>query len=414
MPTTSELVFYAIINYIPYTLLALYPFKSVLRFSKAKTALLVCFFTVAVASLFVIGYNLGQSFHLYSTYIITIICFGFYFLAVKSRLGRMLFNLFMIKNFANFVVITAKCVEGFLFPKTIGTAYHWTNSLCVTLVLIPVFPFIMGIVKNYFSKQIRDSINPQVWKYLWLIPVFFYGIWMYVFYYSPSESPLQLALKPSMSIFMVVFTAGQILIYICIARLVIIFNRTTLLEEENNRLESQALQYRTIQDRIHEISKIKHDLRHQLVTLCNYADANEYDKLKDYLHQYVESIPDNKISYCSNPTLNMLLVFYAQRCHEEGISCNINLNIPDKIALSDSEITVLFGNLMENAVDACKTVFGDERYINVAGKQIQGQLVLAFENSYNNEIKIDNSGAMISTKHSGLGIGIACAGTASG
>lgn len=97
MPNIFELIAYAVINYIPYMILALLPFKTALRFSKTKTAVIFYSFSATIIFLFIHGYNLGNPYHVASTYLITLLSIAFYFLCVKSRWGRMLFNLFMIK-----------------------------------------------------------------------------------------------------------------------------------------------------------------------------------------------------------------------------------------------------------------------------------------------------------------------------
>ena len=172
MPDIFELITYAFINYIPYMVLALIPFKTTLRFSKAKTSIFFAVFSVTIIWVFVHCFYLGEPHHTLSTYTITAISIIFYFVCVKSRWGRMLFNLFMIKNIANFVVIVGKCLEGKIFPNTIYTMYHWTNSLCMLIIMAIIAPAIISIVNTYFTKKIRDAINPSIWRYLWLIPLF--------------------------------------------------------------------------------------------------------------------------------------------------------------------------------------------------------------------------------------------------
>ena len=210
---------------------------------------------------------------------------------------------------------------------------------------------------------------------------------------------------------MMIFLAGQMLTYICIAKFVIQHNKVSLLEEENYRLSEQYHQYYSIQNRIQEISKYKHDMRHQLVTINNYVERGEYDELKKYLQKYATTeLLDDKILYCGNVTLNMLLVYYAQRCKHDNIPFKVILKIPNDFLLSDSDITVLFGNLLENAVDACTAITNEsERFISLTGKTFQNKLIFVIENSFKNTFNMANDGAIHSTKHSGYGIGTASA-----
>ena len=319
----------------------------------------------------------------------------------------MLFNLFMIKNIANYVVVLSKWLEGVIFPGRTDTQFSWTCSLCMFLIMLPTAPIVIRITNKFFTQDIRDNIDPSVWRSLWLVPLFFYAIWKYSFFFQPDASPTEIALRPSSAIFMIIFICAQFLSYICIAKLVISFNSAAMLQVENHSLADQAMQYRSIQEKVHEISKVKHDMRHQLVMLSNYADSGEYEKLKVYLHSYIDSFPDSRIQYCSNMPLNTMLVYYAQKCQEKNINFRTDLRIPADIVLSDLDATVVFGNLLKNAADACSEIAERERRITVKGKLIQNQMVFVVTNTFSNPFIQDETDAVISTKHDGYGIGIA-------
>ena len=407
MLTVTEQVLYAVFNYLPYILLALYPFRNSLRYSKRITALLVTAVILLNVSLQLVG-RFTQNFYIeILCYIATLLGFVFYFWAVKVVWGQLLFNLLAISNISYFIVSISKCIEGQLFPDMALQGYRWTFTLIMVIVqliiLLPLFP----ILNKYYFKRVNNSSNLYVWRYLWLVPATFYLIWYYSFYHASVKSSLEVAMDPTNAFFQSFIFIGQLLNYCCTAKMVSSYANGLALEEENHHLAMQSLHYKYVQERINEIRVIKHDMRHHLTVLCSYADSGDYESLTSYLHEYTTMLPeDGSIVYCSNPTLNMLLVYYAQLCKSTNISFDAKLGIPSSLPLSDSELAVLFGNLLENAYDACKVQMSTKRCMCIRGSMQNGKIMFSIENTYENTLKKNAQGVYLSTKHKGTGIGL--------
>ena len=63
-----------------------------------------------------------------------------------------------------------------------------------------------------------------------------------------------------------------------------------------------------------------------------------FDKLDDLL-----------IRFCENPAANAVLLYFAQQAKDNDIDYIVQADIPGDIFVSDTDISVLFGNLIENA-----------------------------------------------------------------
>ena len=70
----------------------------------------------------------------------------------------------------------------------------------------------------------------------------------------------------------------------------------------------------------------------------------------------------------------------------------------------EPEICALLGNLLENAIDACKDLTDVAPFIRVCGKCQEHMIILAIDNTCLNEPKQEN-GRFLSTKHKGYGTG---------
>ena len=67
---------------------------------------------------------------------------------------------------------------------------------------------------------------------------------------------------------------------------------------------------------------------------------------------------------------------------------------------------MLFGNLIENATDACKEESGDNRRIVIRAMTDENTLCLGIDNTFTGTLKKDLSGVLFSSKHKGFGIGV--------
>ncbi len=134
-------------------------------------------------------------------------------------------------------------------------------------------------------------------------------------------------------------------------------NTNSELKAENYQLSMQFLQYENLKERIEDARRAKHDFRQSLAQKNNIT----FDAAADY---------------------------------------------PAEPVLSDADAVVLFGNLLENAMEACihPTVSG--KFIRLHIKRLQGTLIITLDNSYSGQIRKEE-GDFISSKNGQKGIGTA-------
>lgn len=57
--------------------------------------------------------------------------------------------------------------------------------------------------------------------------------------------------------------------------------------------------------------------------------------------------------YSSNPVLNSILKVKAGKARQHDIEIGIETFVPKKILVADGDMGILFGNLFDNAIEAC-------------------------------------------------------------
>lgn len=403
----AEMCVYSLLNFLPFMALALYPFRSRLRFSFRVTVCLI-----VLMSIIQIGLGLWAAFFsggkaALASAVSTVLYAVFYFIAVKVHFGKALFTLLMISNTANFVVAAAKCIEGKIFPELALQSYRWSFSLIMFLVIVVVWTPLFIYTKKVYKPAVEKEPTGIEWRYLWLIPATFYLIWYYMLYNNNGKSSLETALDAGNAVFLFVINVGACLVYYVIAKLINEQEKNIRLGENNHRLAMQNLQYENLQEKIADARRAKHDVRHHVSLMQEYVRNKEYDKLEKYLNSYQQSLPDDTlISFCENKAVNAVMLYFAQAAKNADIDYDVKAVIPDDIAIDETDLSVLFGNLIENAIDACKAESGDNKKIVIRALTDDYTLCLGIDNTFTGAVRKDFNGVLFSSKHVGFGIGV--------
>lgn len=401
-----EITLYSLLNFLPCLVLALYPFRNRLRFKKPLIFALVAMITLIQVG---IGLRVGLFPSHYTSIISlcsTLIYLAFYFIAVKAPFGSMLFTLLMLSNIMNLIVVVSKCIEGQLFPEFARQSYRITFSLVMFVVelcfLIPLFFYIKATYATVFEK----STGQTTWRLLWMIPATFYVIW-YSFLYGTNQSSLEFCLHPSHSVVMLLINLGAMLIYHMVVYLIRTVDENVALSEKNHVLAMQNLQFQKLQNKVMEARQAKHDIRHHITLMQSYVKNQEYDKLECYLNHYQQSLPDDStIMYCENQGINILLHYFAQQAQSKGIVFSVHTHVPENLRIPENDLSVLLGNLLENALDACCAQHSGLKQIIIKAKTSYTTLFFTIDNSYDCTIRQDRHGHYLSTKKNGTGLGL--------
>lgn len=330
----------------------------------------------------------------------------FYFVSIKEHFGKTLFTLLMISNLANLTVVSAKCLEGFFFPVLATQDYRWSSSLMFFAVGICLSVPVLLYMKTVFVPAVNSESSGLEWRYLWLIPVTFYLIWCYVLYGNSSHSSLEIALQPKNTLFLFAINIGAFLIYYVVARLILEQNKSLELREKNHQLIMQAIQYKNLQEKITDARRAKHDVRHHIALIQEYLREGKLDTLHDYLDKYNKSLPDDSlVSFCDNTAANAVLRYFAQQAKDNCIDYFVKVKIPDDIFVSDTDISVMFGNLIENALESCRNESGNDRKILIRASLTGSSFCIMVDNTFSGTLKYTNDDKLVSTKHKGLGLG---------
>jgi signal transduction histidine kinase len=406
---TLEILIFALCNFAPYVGLTYYIFQKHFRYSKTVTAMgcillfLVQFVTRYWSALHGINTSITMS-----ILRLVLILFG-YAILFDQRLGKILYIELIFANMGNFILIAAVCLERNLFPNIEHALYCWHTSVVMLLLhLLITLPWALE-VRRYFIPMLNNRKVGNEWNYYWLVPTVFYIIWQYQIN-GGTKTGLENIQNPYNVVFLFIINFGSLLIYYIMLKLDGQLVKNLELEEQQRYQDLELVAFQTLQERMQETRRMRHDLRHHIHMVNYYLEEKEYDKLQEYVNTYRDSIPDGeRIRFCENRMVNNILFYFATQAKEQQIDFSVKLAIPDDLHVNDHEISVLLGNLLENAVEACAEQKDKKRRIIVKGKGDANSLIFTIDNTCENEILRDKKGELLTTKPHGNGIGVSSA-----
>ena len=121
-------------------------------------------------------------------------------------------------------------------------------------------------------------------------------------------------------------------------------------EDEMYRKE----QYYSEVDRRHEyVHNLKHDMKNKLIELHYLVEQGDIQRASEQLTVYcdeLEKIDEN--SYCNNPIVDSVLRIKLGVAKSDKIKVDTTIRIPKQMQLEHGDIGVLYGNLLDNAIEA--------------------------------------------------------------
>lgn len=155
-------------------------------------------------------------------------------------------------------------------------------------------------------------------------------------------------------------------------------------EDEMYREEMyyKEIYYLEMEKRNEYVQNLKHDLKNKLFGLYYLAEKGDMDVLAEQIGVFCKELEKiDESSYSNNPIVDSVLRIKLGVAKSEGIKVETAIRIPKQMQLEHGDIGVLYGNLLDNAIEACCNVPKDKRYIRLENKFISGKMLLIIENS---------------------------------
>lgn len=138
-----------------------------------------------------------------------------------------------------------------------------------------------------------------------------------------------------------------------------------------------------------ETRKIRHDLKNQLIALSAVIQTDSAAASQMVREMIGEIDALDAAFYTQNPVFNTILTAKLTQAAQEGIEVRHQIRIPRDFAFNVGEAGVLLGNLLDNAIEACRLVPPGHRSIAVRLEQEGSTFLIVVENSKRAERRED-------------------------
>ncbi|WP_378961088.1 GHKL domain-containing protein [Mediterraneibacter gnavus] len=323
---------------------------------------------------------------LISTILITIICLSAF---IGSFALKLVFSLLIcvIWTMMEFIV---GCFVGlisvnYVVPQIVGIIV----SKLLTL-------FLIILVRSVFKNENIQNLSKEYSVLLLLIPI---GS-MYVVY-----NLFMLSGNSEHQIFTSLVGLGiMLLINVIIFRVILKLSDESELRRENTvyaqQLELCNNHMKEKESVMLEFRNARHDMKHHFIVMLKMIEKKEFNNLSDYLAALVQENRYEKlgISRTDNIVIDALInakYIYAQK---NGIHFDVQINVPIQLPFENADISILLGNILDNAFEASIQLPVSERFVELLMRLENNTLCIALKNRYNGFVVRDKNGNMLTTK----------------
>ena len=126
------------------------------------------------------------------------------------------------------------------------------------------------------------------------------------------------------------------------------------LREIRHAMELEQSHYREVEKRREELTKIRHDFNNQLAVISQLINTGEENSAQDMINTLSKEIIETKENpYCNIPVINAILIEKTKTCEGLGITLVVDLSLPTTLSVEQMHLCSIFGNLLDNAINAC-------------------------------------------------------------
>lgn len=123
-------------------------------------------------------------------------------------------------------------------------------------------------------------------------------------------------------------------------------------------------------------------MRQHLRVLSALLEREQYGEMQKYLCRYTREFQERLTyhSYCKNQVADAILHYYEELCRKNGIVFQCQVEAPEKTGIQDTDFCRLFGNLLENAIEAAQLCpKGSSRFVRVQIRTRNNKLLIKEE-----------------------------------
>lgn len=125
----------------------------------------------------------------------------------------------------------------------------------------------------------------------------------------------------------------------------------------NDQLDNQLKHYSALVDQYEDNRRIRHDIAHHMHTIQLLLESDRRQEATAYAGELMrQQEHSSQLGQCENPLVDAFLFSRIREARQAGIPVEASVVLPRRLPIANVDLVILFGNLMDNAVEACGQV----------------------------------------------------------
>lgn len=150
-----------------------------------------------------------------------------------------------------------------------------------------------------------------------------------------------------------------------------------------------------------ELHRMRHDMKNHLSGILGMVNVGQVKEAGEYIQKMLDDGIGNKvdeISHTGNIVVDSLVNHKYALAQKDGIRFEARVFTPSVLSFHGGHLAIIFGNLLENALEACRKLPQEQRYIILEATYVKEMLQICIKNSSPKNFKKDSSGRYLTTK----------------
>ena len=155
------------------------------------------------------------------------------------------------------------------------------------------------------------------------------------------------------------------------------------------QFEEEYSYFQAYKDRQQDTAQFRHDWQNHMLVLQKMLHEGDYTKAEEYFEglSHKTGITIQKI-LTGNEMLDMLLCIKEEECRKENIAVSMEGTLSGLTALKPVDSSILFSNLLDNAIEANRKIETD-RFIRIKARTVNESIYLEIENPMKGELQYE-------------------------
>lgn len=182
----------------------------------------------------------------------------------------------------------------------------------------------------------------------------------------------------------------QTLLSMCAAGFYV-FGMERIVEEQRRSFHyhAQAAVYKMMAEQYQRTERLRHDMKNHIIALSGLCKDKEWEKIGHYLKRLESAGLDEDGDLTGSKVVDALLCGKRQWAKKEKIRWECDVQIPRASGISEFDLCIIFGNLLDNALEACERMSGEGRFIHVQAGMAKTYFLLEIKNSTDSTVSFD-------------------------